>query len=73
MATPVIDWRSGFPFSLVNEDQNFIGPRNTEGRFPRLWTLDVLVTKGVTIPFRGKKYKGRGSVRLQHHKPLEPS
>jgi hypothetical protein len=55
----VIDWRSGFPFSLVNEDQNFVGPRNTGGRFPRLWTLDVLVTKGVTIPFRGKKYKGR--------------
>lgn len=59
VATPVIDWRSGFPFSLVNEDQNFIGPRNTGGRFPRLLTLDVLVTKGVTIPFRGKKYRGR--------------
>jgi hypothetical protein len=59
VATPVIDWRSGFPFSLVDEGQNFVGPRNEGGRFPRLLTLDVLVTKGVSIRFRGKKYKGR--------------
>jgi hypothetical protein len=59
VATPVVDWRSGFPFSLLDEDQNFVGPRNEGGRFPPLVTLDLLVTKGVTIPFRGKKYKGR--------------
>ena len=59
VATPVVEWRSGFPYSIVNEDQNFVGPRNTGGRFPPLVTFDVLITKGVTIPFRGKKYKGR--------------
>ena len=59
VATPVVEWRSGFPFSLINEDQNFVGPRNEGGRFPPLVTFDILVTKGVTIPFRGKKYKGR--------------
>ncbi|HEV8367567.1 MAG TPA: carboxypeptidase regulatory-like domain-containing protein [Pyrinomonadaceae bacterium] len=59
VATPVVDWRSGFPFSLLDEDQNFVGLRNEGGRFPKLLTLDVLVTKGVSIPFRGKKYKGR--------------
>jgi outer membrane receptor for ferrienterochelin and colicin len=59
VATPVIDWRSGFPFSLLDENQNFVGPRNEGGRFPRLLTLDILVTKGVAIPFRGKKYRGR--------------
>ena len=59
VATPVVDWRSGFPFSQLDEDQNFVGPRNEGGRFPPLLTLDVLVTKGVSIPFRGKKYKGR--------------
>lgn len=59
VATPVLDWHSGFPFSIVNEEQDFVGPRNEGGRFPRLLSLDLLVTKGLTIPFRGKKYKGR--------------
>ncbi len=59
VATPVVDWRNGFPFSLLNEQQDYVGPRNAGGRFPKLLTLDVLVTKGLTIPFRGKKYKGR--------------
>jgi outer membrane receptor protein involved in Fe transport len=59
VATPVVEWRSGFPFSVIDEDQNFVGARNEGGRFPALVTLDLLVTKRVTIPFRGKKYTGR--------------
>jgi hypothetical protein len=57
--TPVVDWRSGFPFSIVNEEQDFVGPRNAGGRFPRLLTLDLLVMKALKIRFRGKEYKGR--------------
>lgn len=64
VATPVVEWRSGFPFSLLNERQDYAGPRNGGGRFPQLFTLDVLVTKGLTIPFRGKKYKGRVGVTV---------
>ena len=62
--TPVVDWRSGFPFSLLNGQQDFVGPRNGGGRFPRLFTLDVLVMKGLKIPFRGKKYKGRAGFTI---------
>jgi hypothetical protein len=57
--TPVVDWHSGFPFSLVNDNQDFVGPRNEGGRFPRLLTLDLLVMKALKIRFRGKEYKGR--------------
>jgi hypothetical protein len=57
--TPVVDWRSGFPFSIINENQDFVGPRNAGGRFPRLLTLDLLVMKALKIRFRGKEYKGR--------------
>ena len=64
VATPVVDWHSGFPFSLLNENQDFVGPRNEGGRFPRLFTLDLLVTKGLNIPFRGKKYKGRAGFTI---------
>lgn len=60
--TPVVDWRSGFPYSAVNEQQDFVGPRNTAGRFPNLFTLDVLVMKGLKIPFRGKTYRGRAGI-----------
>jgi hypothetical protein len=59
VVTPVVDWRSGFPFSIVNEQQDFVGPRNAGGRFPRLLTLDLLVMKALKIRFRGKEYKGR--------------
>lgn len=64
VATPVVDWRSGFPFSIVNEQQDFVGPRNEGGRFPSLLTFDLLVTKGLTIPFRGKKYRGRAGMTI---------
>ena len=64
VATPVLDWHSGFPFSLLNEQQDFVGPRNEGGRFPQLMTLDLLVTKGLSIPFRGKKYKGRAGFTI---------
>jgi hypothetical protein len=64
VATPVLEWRSGFPFSLLNEQQDYVGPRNGGGRFPQLLTLDLLVTKGVKIPFRGKKYRGRVGVTI---------
>jgi carboxypeptidase family protein/TonB-dependent receptor-like protein len=60
--TPVIDWRSGFPYSLLNQQQDFVGERNGGGRLPRLFTLDVLVMKGLKIPFRGKTYRGRAGI-----------
>ncbi len=57
--TPVIDYHTGFPFSIIDQDQNFVGPRNEGGRFPRLFTFDVLVMKALKIRFRGKEYRGR--------------
>jgi hypothetical protein len=62
--TPVVDWRSGFPFSALNQQQDFVGPRNGAGRFPQLFTLDLLVMKGLKIPFRGKTYRGRAGVTV---------
>lgn len=64
LLSPVVDWRDGFPFSLVDEEQNFVGPRNRGRRFPRFFSLDLQVTKGVTIPFLGKKYRARVGVKI---------
>ena len=37
----IVEVRNGFPYSLINEDQEFVGPRNQGGRFPWLTTLDL--------------------------------
>jgi hypothetical protein len=72
--SPVMDWHTGFPFSLVDENQNFVGARNRAGRYPSFFSLDLQVTKGLTpripnwgfIPaqFRGRKFPGRFGVKL---------
>jgi hypothetical protein len=74
IATPVVDWRTGFPFSLVDEEQNFVGGRNQGGRFPSFFSLDLQVTKFLRVPvpswkvipaqFRGKKYGGRVGIKF---------
>jgi hypothetical protein len=63
MAFPVFDIRTGFPFSKIDANQNFVGTRNTE-RFPRFVSVDMQITKGVKIPVLGKKYKTRVGVKI---------
>ena len=42
---PVLEVRSGFPWSAVNEFQDFVGPRNRAGRLPRVNTLDFSLSR----------------------------
>jgi hypothetical protein len=57
--SPIYEWRSGFPWSAVNEFQDFVGPRNETGRLPRVSTFDFSLTR----PFRFKKYRFTAGVR----------
>lgn len=43
---PVIEWRTGFPYSVYEEDQSYAGAPNTE-RFPSYLSADVNITKGL--------------------------
>ncbi|HXF05122.1 MAG TPA: TonB-dependent receptor [Blastocatellia bacterium] len=74
-ALPVLEIRNGFPFSLVDGEWNFLGPRNRGGRFPTFASLDLQMTKGLVIPFRGKKYRFRAGVKifniLNHFNPRD--
>jgi len=63
-ASPVLEVRNGFPFSIVDEELNFIGRRNRVGRFPTVASLDLQVTKGLKISFKGKKYKFRVGLKI---------
>jgi len=57
--SPLVEIRSGFPFSFVNERLDFVGPRNQAGRFPTFLSLAVQATKGFAIPKVVPKFAGR--------------
>jgi hypothetical protein len=57
---PVIELRSGFPWSAVDEFQDFVGPRNQAGRLPRVSTFDFSVTR----PWQFLKYRFRAGIRV---------
>lgn len=61
---PVIDWRNGFPFSTVDENQNFIGRRNFDRRFPDYFSADFQVLKDFKVGFRGKEYTLRAGLKF---------
>ncbi len=52
---PGLEWRSGFPYTVLDEEYLPLGSRNRGGRFPTFFSLDVRVTKGVTV--MGKKVR----------------
>lgn len=62
--SPVIDWRTGFPYSIVDERQNFIGQRNADFRFDNFFSTDLQVFKDFKIGFRRKEYRLRAGVKL---------
>lgn len=64
IVAPVLDIRSGFPLSIIDENRNFVGPRNQAGRFPTFGSFDLQVMKTVPLPFRDKKYKARVGVKI---------
>jgi hypothetical protein len=58
---PVLEIRSGFPYSIVNAAQDFVGIRNdTADRFPRFIALDMVVSKDVQVR---KSHSVRLSIR----------
>ena len=69
MLTPVLDIHTGFPYSVVNERRDFVGPRNDE-RFPRFDSFDLQVLRSFGLPFHGKEHTvklGFGVFNLFNH------
>jgi hypothetical protein len=57
---PVIEIRSGFPWSAVDEFQDFVGARNRAGRLPAVRTFDFSLSR----PWHVWKYRFRGGIRI---------
>jgi hypothetical protein len=58
--SPVVELRSGFPWSAVNEFQDFVGPRNRSGRLPAVRTLDFTLER----PWRFRTHRFRAGIKL---------
>ena len=46
---PLLDLRTGFPLSTIDEDRNFVGVRNEAGRYPTFMSLDLQVSKRLQL------------------------
>jgi hypothetical protein len=57
---PVLELRSGFPWSAVDEFQDFVGPRSRAGRLPAVRTLDFSLAR----PWRFRKWRFRAGIRM---------
>jgi hypothetical protein len=56
--TPVLDVHTGFPYSVIDQSRDFIGPRDSV-RFPRFSSFDMQVTRPVSLPFPHKDIQAR--------------
>ena len=55
---PVFDLHTGFPYSLVDEYRDFVGPRDSQ-RFRRFNSVDLQITRPVNLPFPHKDLRAR--------------
>jgi hypothetical protein len=64
-ASPVLDVHTGFPYSVVDVFQNYVGAPNTQ-RFPYLLSIDLKLSKDFTLPFIPwvKRHKFRGAIAV---------
>jgi len=63
-AGPLLDFHSGFPYSDVDELQNYVGRPNSR-RFPRFFSLDTKLAKEFRLPFPWvKKHLMRGELTI---------
>jgi hypothetical protein len=59
---PIIEARSGFPFSVLDAEQNFVGVRNSSlNRFPAFFAIDTEIAKEFQVT---KKYGLRLSLQI---------
>jgi hypothetical protein len=61
---PVFDLRTGFPYSVIDEERNFVGARNRAGRYPTFASVDLQVLKSINLPGRGKSYRAELGVKV---------
>lgn len=72
---PILDVHTGFPFSRLDQNWNFIGAENSAGRLPPLLALDTKIQYPVDFTFRGHRIQFRAGLTvynvLNHFNPRD--
>ena len=72
---PILDVHTGFPFSRLDQNWNFVGPENQAGRFPIFLALDTKLQYPVDFTFRGHRIQFRAGLTvynvLNHFNPRD--
>jgi hypothetical protein len=61
---PTLDVHTGFPFSKLDGNWNYVGQRNQAGRFPTFVGLDVKFLYPVDFKFRGHRIQFRAGLSI---------
>jgi hypothetical protein len=72
---PILDVHTGFPFSRLDQNWNFIGAENEAGRLPVFLALDTKLQYPVDFTFRRHRIQFRAGVTvynvLNHFNPRD--
>lgn len=68
---PIVEIRTGFPYSLVDAAQDFVGVQNDGGRFPVLATLDLAVNRVIAVKGRRVRIGVRTNQLLNRFTPRD--
>ena len=56
--------RTGFPFSRLDQNWNYIGRRNQAGRFPTFFSLDTKIQYPFDFKFHGRRFQFRAGLSV---------
>ena len=72
---PIFDAHSGFPYSKLDSNWNYIGERNQSGRFPAFGSLDLKLLYPFNLRFRGHHIEFLGGLKVidvtNHYNPRD--
>jgi hypothetical protein len=72
---PILDVHTGFPFSRLDQNWNYIGRRNEAGRFPTFINLDTKLQYPVDFKFHGHHIQFRAGLSvydvINHYNPRD--
>lgn len=72
---PILDVHTGFPYSKLDQDWNYIGGRNQAGRLPSFISPDVKLQYPFDFQFRGHRIQFLGGLKVidvtNHYNPRD--
>jgi hypothetical protein len=72
---PILDVHTGFPYSKLDENWNYVGQRNQAGRFPTYVGFDTKIQYPFDFKFRGRRIQFLGGLKVidifNHYNPRD--